>query len=144
MPAPPAESIFASMTGQPGAEAADAAQAADLAVVTWRKIDDALWPIVGRAGMAALFKRSLYLARVDHPALTATIDVEIAPGDFELLREILARQSGAAAAIAVHTGLLKTFLGLLTSLIGSALTERLLRSARDNPSSGEAVQDILL
>jgi hypothetical protein len=132
------------MTGEPGAKTRDAAQAADLAVATWRKIDDALWPIIGRAGMAALFKRSLYLARADQPALTAMVDVEIAPGDFALLRETLAQQSGAAAAAAVQAGLLKTFLGLLTSLIGPELTERLLRSAHDNPTSGEAVQDPLL
>lgn len=119
--------------------------AADLAVVTWRKIDDALWPIVGHAGMAALFKRSLNLARADHPALTAMVDVEIAPGDFALLRETLAQQSSGDAAAAVQAGLLKTFLDLLTSLIGAELTERLLRSVwNNNPSSDPTVQDTLL
>lgn len=142
-PLPP-ESIFESMAGQSGDEGMDAAQMAGLAVATWRKIDDALWPIIGHAGMAALFKRSLYLARVNQPALMAMLDVEIAPGDFALLREVLAQQSSAHAAAAVQAGLLKTFLDLLTSLIGAALTERLLRPVRDNPSSGEAVQDTLL
>jgi hypothetical protein len=125
-------------------EVKDAAQAADLAVAAWRRIDEALWPIIGHRGMAALFQRSLYLTQVDHPTLAAMCDVEIAPGDFDLLRETLAQQSAAAAAVAVQADLLKTFLGLLTSLIGPALTGRLLRSARDNPSSGEAVQDTLL
>jgi len=132
------------MTGEVGVEATNTAQIADLAVATWRKVHDALWPIIGHAGVAALFKRSLYLARVDHPALIAMVDVEIAPGDFALLREVLAQQSSADAAAAVQAGLLKTFLSLLTSLIGAALTERLLSSAIDNPSSGEAVQDTLL
>jgi len=120
----------------------DCAQTADLAIATWRKIDDALSPIIGHAGTAALFKRSLYLAGADQPALTAMAEVETAPGDFALLRETLAQQSSAHAAAAVQAALLQTFLDLLTSLIGSALTERLLRSVWDNkPSSGEAVQD---
>ena len=131
------------MAAQPG-EAIDCAQTADLAVATWRKIDDALWPIIGHAGMAALFKRSLYLARVDQPALTALVEAEIAPGNFALLRETLAQQSSAEVAAAAQAGLLKTFIDLLTSLIGPALTERLLRSVWDNePSSVETIQDTL-
>lgn len=137
MPGPP-ESLSESMVGQPG-ETIDSAQTADLAVATWSKIDDALWPIIGHAGMAALFKRSLYLARSHQPALTAMVEAELAPGDFALLREILAQQADAAA---VQANLLKIFLDLLTSLIGAELTERLLRSVWDNtPNSGEAVQD---
>jgi hypothetical protein len=129
------------MAAQPG-EAIDCAQTADLAVATWRKIDDALSPIIGRAGMAALFKRSLYLAGADQPALTALVDVEIAPGDYAPLRQTMTQQSGADAAANVQAALLKTFLDLLTSLIGAELTERLLRSVWDNnPSSGEAAQD---
>ena len=129
------------MADQPS-EAIDCAQAADLAVATWSKIDDALWPIIGHVGMTALFGRSLYLARSHQPALTAMVEAELAPGDFALLREILAQQSDAAAATAVQASLLKTFLDLLTSLIGPALTEGLLRSVWDNnPSSGKAVQD---
>ena len=140
----PTDSTSESTPRRSTAGSLDAAHTADDAVVTWRKIDDALWPILGHAGMAALFKRSLYLARADHPALTAMVDVEIAPGDFALLRETLAQQSSADAAAAVQAGLLKIFLDLLTSLIGAALTERLLRSVWDhNPSSGEAVQDTL-
>jgi hypothetical protein len=129
------------MVGQPG-KTIDSAQTADLAVATWSKIDDALWPIIGHAGMAALFKRSLYLARTHQPALTALMSVEITPGDFTPLRETLLQQSSADAAAAVQAALLKTFLDLLTSLIGAELTQRLLRSVWDNtPSSGEAVQD---
>lgn len=132
------------MAAQPG-ETIDCARTADLAIATWRKIDDALWPIIGHAGMAALFKRGLYLAGADQPALMAMVEDEIAPGDFALLRETLAQQSSAQAAAAMQAALLKTFLDLLTSLIGAALTERLLRSVWDNnPSSGEAVQGPLL
>jgi hypothetical protein len=138
---PPAESISESMAGQAD-EASDCAQTANLAIATWRKIDDALWPIIGHAGMAALFKRSLYLARTDHPPLTALVDAETAPGDFTSLGEVLAQQSRVEIARAMQAALLKTFLDLLTSLIGAELTERLLRSVWDNtPNSGEAVQD---
>ena len=69
----------------------------------------------------------------------------LAPGDFALLRETLAQQSSGDAAAAVQAGLLKTFLDLLTSLIGAELTERLLRSVwNNNPSSDPTVQDTLL
>ncbi|HWG10055.1 MAG TPA: hypothetical protein VN693_00945 [Rhodanobacteraceae bacterium] len=141
MPSHPTEFPSRLIAGQSDVKATNTAQAADLAAATWRKIDDALWPIIGHAGMAALFRRSLYLARTDQPALTAMVDVEIAHGDYAPLREVLAQQSSVDAAMAVQAALLKIFLDLLTSLIGAALTERLLRSVGNNPSSGEAVQD---
>lgn len=126
----------------------DAAQIGDDAAVLWCKIGASLWPIIGHAGMAALFKRSLYLARGEHPCLVAMFDAVCAPSDFALLRETLAQQPDAAAA-AAHAGLLRIFVDLLTNLIGASLTERLLRSVWDQPSSGHnlssgtAVQDTL-
>lgn len=134
------------MLEQITAKDGDAAQIAEAAVAVWHRIDEALWPIIGRAGVAALFKRSLYLARTDYPSLAAIYDVAIAPGDFAVLRDSLAQQASSDAA-AVHAGLLTVFLDLLTSLIGAPLTERLLRSVwihhsnGNHPSSGDAVQD---
>lgn len=137
---------FQSSIDQLVCESVDAVGIGDAAAVIWRRIEDALWPIIGHDGVAALFKRSLYLARGEHPCLALMFDALCTPSDFALLRETLARQPDAAAA-AAYTGLLRNFVELLTKLIGSSLTEHLLRSVWDRPSSGNnlssgtAVQD---
>jgi len=122
------------------AEGADPRRVADKAAATWRDIDVALSPIIGKLGVAALFKRSLYLSRTEHPWLAAIADPAQSPGNFEGLREAMMQQTSARAS-AANSALLLTFHDLLTSLIGDSLTERLLRSVRDNPPSGDAVQD---
>lgn len=120
---------------------------AEAARATWREINLALWPIIGHAGVWALFKRSLYLARVDKPALSAIYDAAVESDDFAQLHTTLAQLPGPEAK-AAQAHLLTVFVGLLGSLIGESLTERLLRSVRDHAaggppssSSGNAVQD---
>lgn len=127
------------------AEGADAAQVADLSVSTWRKVDAALSPVIGQRGVAALYKRSLYLTRAAHPCLAAVYEGALGPGEFAGLHAALAGQSSSDAA-AANGALLQTFHDLLANLIGASLTGQLLRPvltqlAPDNPSSGHAVQD---
>lgn len=138
--------LFQPFVEAPAAGTMNAAGTGEVAITTWRRIEDALWPIIGHAGMAALFKRSLYLARGAHPCLATLLDANGAPSDFARLGATLAQQSNAQAA-AAQASLLRTFIDLLASLIGRSLTERLLGSVWDNPagshnpSSGAAVQD---
>ena len=114
---------------------------AQSACATWSRIDDALSPIIGRRGVAGLYKRSLSLTRGAHPVLTMVFDGVIVPGDYSTLHQALAQQS-ATVAIASSDALLQTFTDLLSKLIGPLLTERLLRPMLNNPlSSGDAVQD---
>jgi hypothetical protein len=121
---------------------ADAIRIADTAVAIWLRIDAALAPIIGHGGVAALYERCLYLTRIDHPWLLAAHQHALAAGQFvETLRTALAQQTRTDAAVAIGA-LLQTFLDLLTSLIGAELTERLLQSVWDQPSSGPAVRDI--
>jgi hypothetical protein len=126
---------------QLAAAGADARRIADRAVSIWRDVDAGLSPIIGRRGVAALFQRSL-LRSV--PALTSLAaahqDVD-ALGDLDALRATLEQQS-SENAIATNGALLKKFVDLLISLIGESLTERLLDSVRDTPSSEDAVQEI--
>jgi len=122
------------------AEGADGGQVADAAVSTWRDIDAALSPIVGKAGVAALYKRSLHLTRAAHPSLAAVEQGALSPGEFASLHAALSQQTGPNAA-AANAALLQTFTDLLTKLIGASLTERLLRSIWHNPASGHAAQD---
>lgn len=119
----------------------DSSMIARSALATWIQIDDALSPIIGRQGVAGLYKRSLSLTRGADPALTAVFAGRLAPDDYSTLQQALAQQS-APVAIAASVALLQTFHDLLTKLIGLSLTERLLRPLLDNPSSsGNAVQE---
>jgi hypothetical protein len=116
----------------------DPARIADQAMATWLHIDVALCPIIGKGGVAALHKRSLYLTRAAHPWL---VTVQTAtPVDFTGLQAALALQSSTEAA-AAHGALLQTFHDLLTSLVGASLTERLLRPVWDQLTGGDAAQD---
>ena len=141
---------------QLAAAGVDATQIADLAVLTWRDVDAALSPIVGQRGVAALYKRSLYLTKAEHPCLAPVYEGELEPGEFSTLQLALSQQTSADAA-AANSALLHTLHALLAKLIGAALTDQLLRTVADSPdfdnpavdnpavnnsSSGDAVQDI--
>jgi hypothetical protein len=122
------------------ADGAAAAVIADTTVATWLAIEAALSPIIGLRGVAALYKRSLYLTRGDYPWLGTVYEGALGPSEFASLQGALGRQPDAEAA-AASAALLQTFNNLLTSLIGESLSERLLRSVWDNHSSGPAAQD---
>jgi hypothetical protein len=135
------EPHIANNLGLVATHAADAARIADAAVAAWTAIDGALSPIIGARGIAALYKRSLYLALADHPWLAGAYEGDRQPGDFASLRAVLSQQTARNAA-AAHDALLQTFEDLLDSLIGKSLTQRLLQTARDQlPSGAAAVQD---
>lgn len=125
---------------QLAAHGANVGQIADTAVATWRSIDAVLSPIIGQRGVAALYKRSLYLSRGAHPWLAVAAEDVLQPDGFATLHTALAKQTSVNAA-AANGALLTTFSDLLTSLIGAALTERLLQSVWSHPSSGHAVQE---
>lgn len=119
---------------------ADSGEIAEHAIALWRGISEALSPIIGQSGITALYQRSVYLTSVDHRCLQAAGELTSAPDPFALLRAALAPLSGAEAAVAA-SALAYTFRDLLARLIGGSLTERLLRSVWNSPSSGQAVQD---
>ncbi|MBL8264066.1 MAG: hypothetical protein JNM58_16755 [Xanthomonadaceae bacterium] len=98
------------------------------------EICTALTPIVGPRGVAALYKRSLFLASHEHPVLLGlhatvqqNIDLSALTATLMPLSETDATQVGAT--------LLSSFYELLSSLIGPSLTERLLHSLWDRPLS---------
>ena len=106
---------------------ASAQRVAELIARTFQGIDQVLAPIIGQQGMEALFRRSLQLgdsicAQLHSSSTAVSIAVNL-----ELLSTELARQTAAVAASA-GSKLLHVFRGLLSSLIGPALTERLLSS----------------
>jgi hypothetical protein len=116
---------------------ADAQRIAEVAASTWREIYAVLSPVIGPGGVSALFQRSLYMTRATHPFLAAARDDASRPGEFSALQQVLSRQTSGNVA-AANGALLQTFCDLLGSLIGVSLTERLLRSVRNLPSSAPA------
>ncbi len=136
-PAPPAAANDGAPVG--GNDGPNEAPA-DAIAATWRRIDAALSPIIGPLGMAALFRRSVSLARAGQPALAAVRTDAPGADPFASLHEALSGQTGPVAAEA-QAALLQTFHDLLVSLIGASLTERLLRSAAAFPQSGAAAED---
>lgn len=119
---------------------ATAPQIAAAMVAIWHEIDDALTPILGKGGVAALYKRTLYLTGTAHPWLALRREDLSTGVDLAALKAVLSQQASAAAA-AGGNDFLQTFHMLLTSLVGPSLTERLLRSVWARPSSGSPAQD---
>jgi hypothetical protein len=119
----------------------EAARVAEATTTTLLAIDAELSPIISERGVAALYRRSLFLIRQDRPWLDPVYAMDAVPGDYEALRNALAQQDDAGALDGAHA-LLRTLHELLASLIGESLTERLLgRILEKTPSSGGAVQD---
>lgn len=120
----------------------DAAAIAGATVKLWLAMDDALSPIVGRRGMAALYQRSLHLTRQQFPWLPVAEQGPLGACDFGTLRAALAAQSNEHAA-AGATALLLAFRELMSTLLGEQLTEQLLRPVLAHPSRGRAAKDNL-
>lgn len=94
----------------------------------------ALAPVLGAAGVQALFARSTRLVRRDFPALDTLLGPEKPPPDVERLAaclDQLPREPGQDAAI----GLYATLVALLATFIGDPLSEQLVKAAFPAPGS---------
>jgi hypothetical protein len=113
---------------------ADAEHVAGAAAATWHEIHAVLATVIGPGGVAALYQRALHLICGAYPWLTIADEDPVRAGEFAALQLVLAQQ-GSAQVVAANAALLQTFYDLLSSLIGVSLTERLLRSVRNNPGA---------
>lgn len=109
-------------------------------VRAWREIDAALSPVIGRQGVAALYRRCLHIAAPTHPWLVPTQPGIADALDLAALRSALSAQSTANAA-AGGAATLEEFDKLLASMVGHSLTGQLLRPVWANlfstpPSQG--------
>jgi hypothetical protein len=118
----------------------DACTIAGQALAEWRRVEADLSPVIGRGGVAALFRRSLFLTRAAHLWLPEGRTGALDPVEFTEWQAALAMRP-AADASAVDKALQRTFRELLTSLIGESLTERLLRPASGTTSNDEPEHD---
>lgn len=119
---------------------ADAAQVAEALEGVWCEIETALTPIVGQGGVAALYKRSLHLTAPAHPWMLLRQDGVEPSANRTALKLAVSRQ-GSAQALAGGDALLVAFYDLLGSLVGTSLTERLLRSVWAHPAGDTPAQD---
>jgi hypothetical protein len=103
----------------------DAEQLADAAVAAWHDVWIALSPVIGAAGVAALFQRSVFLRLAEYPWLAHVSD-PLPAGEFSSLRRELSQQ-GRAVAAAANAALLQSLAQVLDNLIGVSLTARLLQ-----------------
>lgn len=110
-------------------------QIADMIATTWFNIYIALTPIIGKNGVAAIYKRSLHIVRRDYPWLMYAQECKRAAGDFTTLRTTLSLQP-SMLALAAHRSLFGTFYNLLRHLIGNELTEKLLQHVIDHDLNG--------
>jgi hypothetical protein len=113
---------------------------ADAVAQIWSEAAFALTPIIGQEGVAALLKRSLHLSSSAHAWLSIAPPTVSKPIDLETLKSRIAGQT-ALEATAGSSALFLQFYGLLTTLIGPSLADRILESAWVDPSSGETAQD---
>ncbi|WP_243391170.1 hypothetical protein [Xanthomonas prunicola] len=123
---------------------AEASTIASTVVAMLQQIDKVLAPILGPRGVAALFKRALFLTKDDFPWLYEAFAAVEASDDrnaVETVGIVLSQQSAQMAA-AGGAAFVHTFHVVLVSMIGPALTERLLRSVWVTFSSGIPAQDI--
>lgn len=117
-------------------QGAHAGQVSEAASATWTRVEAELSPVIGSAGVAALYRRSLVRARAESPALAEVYDATAYAKGTEPLRHVLSSLSHDEAIVASRA-LMRTFCELLAVLIGASLTERLLKPAT-HPQAPEA------
>lgn len=112
-----------------GAGAEDPAVAAGR---VYERLARRLSPLVGEAGMRALFARSVKLVKPEFPCLDGvTINTEVPASGDAPTEQLVAclRTVDAAVAAGAAGALYATLLGLLTALIGDHLVQQILKSA---------------
>jgi hypothetical protein len=122
--APPGPLLLSHL--QRAADLHSAAAAAGLQVDTWTAVEAALRDVIGPLGVAALLARSLKLAARQHPCLLPACAAPSAAPDLAALHGALTEQT-LSDALAAGQALVRAYEDLLSSLIGPALAERLLR-----------------
>jgi hypothetical protein len=118
--------------GHLAAQGADVARLASAIISVWVEIESALAPVIGKRGLAALYERSLHMARAAYPWLMAAHESVETVMDLSALKTALMGQDSASAA-AGGGAHLQALYELLGSLISLSLTQRLLGPIWEHP-----------
>ena len=122
----------------------ESARVAAAAVRLWDNAFLRLAPFIGDHGVLLLYRRSLHLSRSNHPLLAPLSEIAQTPvgeADFSGLKSALEREAPAEAEEASRA-LFSAFTGLLGTLIGEALTTRLLAPVPRDDETDESPQKI--
>lgn len=105
--------------------------AVDIAITQWELMATQIILIIGEGGFSALYLRSLHLSQATFPWLPSDSLSLQADARFAHLKTSLEGQSPELVSAANHL-LLITLTDILASLLGEALTIRILNSAWSN------------
>lgn len=130
-----------SLLAEPVSFRPDSADAASAVVQTWRRVEAGLRPVLGQRGVAALFARCVHLVRPTHPCLEGLRDSAAAAINFDAFESVLS-QRPVLEIVEAGELLLQTLHALLVSLVGTALTDRLLAGV-SVPLPGESISQEL-
>lgn len=131
---------IASALSRLAAEGAGADRIAAVVAEKMHALHLALAPIIGDRGVSALYRRSLFLISQDASWADSLHGEDSAGNDYATLQSAIAQQP-AGDALRIAEALFTTLHAVLVSLIGAALTERLLHPMFDPTASGHAVQE---
>ena len=109
-------------------------------VAVLRDLEAALSPVIGQRGVAAVCHRSLHLSARRHRCLGAVSFDPAAAIDLERLAQLLAVRPGDVAR-AAGDALIQAYHDLLISLLGAALTHRLVGGIWPGFADAPAAQD---
>lgn len=106
----------------------------DLSTQLWESLAAELIPIIGEAGFAILYARSLHLTQSNFPWLGAGQTPQPTDSQFKSLSTSLAARAASEAGEACEA-LFATFIAILATLIGESLTNGILRAAWSDDAS---------
>ena len=109
-------------------------------IYPWQRLAEHLSPLIGESGFCALYGRAVWLVVPHFAWLQAVRPGKNAEQSFIVLTGAY-RSVDVEAASAANTVLLTTFTELLSSLIGEALTGRLLDLAWDTSHEHKHAQE---
>lgn len=118
--------LIHTMLAQPAGTTATGS--ADHHLTPWRALATHLSPLIGEGGFGALYGRTARLRSAQYGWLTTGPSSTPLETLFQQLNDDL-RQAGPELAVEANAALLLTLTGLLSELIGEALTTRLLDAA---------------
>lgn len=112
-------------------------------IATWRRVAEALAPVIGDMGVMALFERSLHLTCAEFPWLSTVQRAPQIESSLKNLRQCLAdrERTDSSAVTAASSAHLYVFAERLAVLIGPSLSGRLLRPVW-SPPTGSASEEV--
>ena len=132
--------IFRRMLAREAGTAADAPAIAAASRRLCEHFARQLTPLIGDAGVAAIYARSLHLVQRDFPSLAPARGSNQGDGPYVRLQQSLEHQQPAVASAAA-VAVLTTVGDVLASFIGESLTTRLLREAWPDDFAGDTAEE---